>query len=404
MSDEDLAELQHGLLEARQRSKAVVERLANADLLSPQRHSEVDKTLAEYFVHDVSSSQTPRQLRHAYIEALNLESEELEELYQLGLVNEYTFLDLRTRLRRKRDGWAAVQGDEKSIDAGLQSNPFETLERIALRWMRERNALAWILARFQRARLSQGVQRDIATILCAESVITNLPLRPGLESPDIATVVTHYQQTLEQKRKLLVEIRREFPVFFESLEARLSQAAALNSARNYVEQSYHHGDICAKAFARIDQVLNLAVAELPTIKNPEPGLDAAGLIERVPLFGGLSHDVLSELAEQTRTVTFLSGDEVIGQNEKGNALYTLVQGVVKVSRTQNSTPIEIGQLSQGDFFGEAALLGDDVRTATITAVTPLNLLRLSRRKVLALAEKHPEIRQKLNAANLDRAT
>ena len=55
----------------------------------------------------------------------------------------------------------------------------------------------------------------------------------------------------------------------------------------------------------------------------------------------------------------------------------------------------LNKLSDGDFFGEMALLGDQVRTATVEASTPSTLLRLSRRDVLELAGKNPEVKQRL---------
>lgn len=58
----------------------------------------------------------------------------------------------------------------------------------------------------------------------------------------------------------------------------------------------------------------------------------------------------------------------------------------------------LARLRDGDFFGEMALLGDQVRTATVEASTPSTLLRLSRRDVLQLAGENPEIKQRLHEA------
>jgi len=401
MSEEELAELQRGLLEAEGRAKAVVDRLAAADLLTTQRKASIDDTLVTIFEKDAPSADTRRHLRHAYLEALQLETEELEDLYRLGLIQEYTYLDLRARLRRDRDTWASAT-DISSLDDKRPSNPFLRLERAALRWIRERNSLAWVLARFQRARLSQGVQRDIAGILCGDAVVNALPLRVGLEPADVEKVVGLYQQRVERKRERVAEIRMDFPDFFASLEDRLTQAAALASARNYAETSYHHGDIGAKAFGRIERVLDAAMAELPAVGNPSVGLTAAELIERVPLFGGLPPDVIAKLEEHAQIVTFLTGDVVIGQSEKGNALYILMHGTVDVFRHDHGIETRVASLSQGEFFGERALLGDEVRSATVTAATSLTLLRLTRRNVLTLAGQHSEIAERLKHADSER--
>ena len=58
----------------------------------------------------------------------------------------------------------------------------------------------------------------------------------------------------------------------------------------------------------------------------------------------------------------------------------------------------IAELRDGDFFGEIALLGDQVRTATVKAMTPTTLLRLTRKDVLALAEEDHELKERLEDA------
>jgi len=263
-------------------------------------------------------------------------------------------------------------------------------------------ALAWFLARFQRARLSQGVQRDIAGILCGEAVMKNLRLRAGLEPSDVDKVVDIYQRRVGRKRKRVDEIRGDFPEIFATLEARLTQTAALASAHNHTPMSFHHGNIGAKAFSRIERLLNSAKDRIPAITNPNAGVDPVELIEQIPLFDGLSSDAISALAARAQTVTFFMGDIVIGQNEKGNALYIIMYGIVDVFQDDNGAKTRVGTLSRGEFFGEVALLGDEVRTATVTAKTSLTLLRVTRRTVLSLAEKHADIAERLEHAHSQR--
>ena len=91
-------------------------------------------------------------------------------------------------------------------------------------------------------------------------------------------------------------------------------------------------------------------------------------------------------------------DIIIGEGDRGDALYIINHGWVKVYKEANESKV-IAELRDGDFFGEIALLGDQVRTATVKAMTPTTLLRLTRKDVLALAEEDHELKERLEDAN-----
>ena len=114
----------------------------------------------------------------------------------------------------------------------------------------------------------------------------------------------------------------------------------------------------------------------------------------MPLLNGLSQEVLEKLAQQAKAVTFLTNDIIIGEGERGDALYLITRGQVSVLRHNEV----IAELRDGDFFGEMALLGDQLRTATVKAKIPTTLLRLRRKDVLSLAATDPELKYRLEDA------
>ena len=104
---------------------------------------------------------------------------------------------------------------------------------------------------------------------------------------------------------------------------------------------------------------------------------------------------------------FLVGDIVIGQGDTGDALYIVAKGKVEVSRKESksrgSREDILAILGPGEFFGETALFGDSVRTATVKAKTACLLLRLTQSEILNLAQEHPEIERRLEEAQLSRS-
>ncbi len=114
----------------------------------------------------------------------------------------------------------------------------------------------------------------------------------------------------------------------------------------------------------------------------------------VPLLNGLSNDLLERLSNHAKAMTFLSGDIVIGEGEKGDSLYIITHGLVSVYKNDHEDD-PITEFRDGDFFGEMALLEAQVRTANVKAIKSTTLLRLTRKDVLSLADNEPELKARL---------
>ncbi|MDX8403242.1 MAG: cyclic nucleotide-binding domain-containing protein [Mariprofundaceae bacterium] len=101
-------------------------------------------------------------------------------------------------------------------------------------------------------------------------------------------------------------------------------------------------------------------------------------------------------------VTFLPGDRVIGQGEHGDALYIVMHGLLRVYRSEPGEDHDVALLEDGDFFGEMALLGEQVRVVNVTAIHACELLRIRRDDVLALAQRFPQISHQLHEVEQQR--
>jgi len=69
----------------------------------------------------------------------------------------------------------------------------------------------------------------------------------------------------------------------------------------------------------------------------------------------------------------------------------VLEGEGKVVRSGK----KVGTVLPGDFFGELAAIDAQPRSASVVAVTPLRVLRLFRRHLLALLKDEPQITLKL---------
>jgi CRP-like cAMP-binding protein len=91
-------------------------------------------------------------------------------------------------------------------------------------------------------------------------------------------------------------------------------------------------------------------------------------LARVELLAGLPGQVLGKLAQEMTREELAPGTVVIREGEEGDRFYVVFAGMLTVT---NSTMGERAILRPGDYFGEVALAMNMLRTATITAITPV---------------------------------
>jgi CRP-like cAMP-binding protein len=102
------------------------------------------------------------------------------------------------------------------------------------------------------------------------------------------------------------------------------------------------------------------------------------------MFSELPRKDLERLAGQMELETFLPGQNLITQGERGARAFVIVEGTVKIlvsGRTRR-------RATTGALLGELALLTGGERAATVQAETPVEALSLSSLNLLVLLEHH----------------
>jgi len=118
--------------------------------------------------------------------------------------------------------------------------------------------------------------------------------------------------------------------------------------------------------------------------DAEQGPPELALLRSVPMFSALAPASLELLASELGRMRVARGEEVVRQGDHGDRFYVIERGEVEV--------FEDGVLARregpGDFFGEIALIRDLPRTATVKAVTDLDLVTLEREPFIAAVTGH----------------
>jgi CRP/FNR family cyclic AMP-dependent transcriptional regulator len=115
------------------------------------------------------------------------------------------------------------------------------------------------------------------------------------------------------------------------------------------------------------------------------------LLKRVPLFERCSKSELQRIAQLADEVTLPAGRDLTREGERGKEFVVLVDGRAEVRR--KGQPLR--ELSGGDFLGEIALVADIPRTATVTTLTPVDILLMTARDFRTLLRDVPSIQPKV---------
>jgi CRP-like cAMP-binding protein len=130
--------------------------------------------------------------------------------------------------------------------------------------------------------------------------------------------------------------------------------------------------------------------------TPTPSIDGRSLLARIAIFDGLSRRELDLLHALTGTKRLREREVLFRKGDAGSALYAVLAGRLRVySAGGDAKELVFRMLEPGDVFGEVALFGNQLRSATVDALEPSLLLTLQRRDLLPFLEQHPKVTIKL---------
>lgn len=86
---------------------------------------------------------------------------------------------------------------------------------------------------------------------------------------------------------------------------------------------------------------------------------------------------------------YRSGETVFRQGDPGHTMYIIQAGSVEVSQRKDGREFMIAIRGKGDFFGEMALLQNDMRSTTATAISRTRLIPLTKDIVTDLLKRDP---------------
>ena len=110
-------------------------------------------------------------------------------------------------------------------------------------------------------------------------------------------------------------------------------------------------------------------------------------LKRIPLFEGASDGELAKVAAFAQSKEVPEGEAAVTEGGYSRELLAIEDGTAEVSRDGE----HIADLGPGDVFGEAGMLDDEMRSATVTATSTLKLISMGHFEVKRLKKDAPDV-------------
>jgi voltage-gated potassium channel len=126
------------------------------------------------------------------------------------------------------------------------------------------------------------------------------------------------------------------------------------------------------------------------------------IISNLELTRDLDSNCIADITRHLRSIVLPKNTVVFKKNSSPDAIYFIADGAVEVQiHPRPPSPII---LKKGDVFGEAGLLENRKRNATIRTIRATRLMALDLHDFHRLANDHASLKKKIESINLSRKT
>ncbi len=114
------------------------------------------------------------------------------------------------------------------------------------------------------------------------------------------------------------------------------------------------------------------------------------LIRQFPIFSKIQPAMQKLLVFSSERLKYDVGQVMFNAGDMGDAAYIVIDGSIEISVPTPGGPIVVNKLGRNDIIGEIAIFGDVPRTATATALTPVETLKISKELFEKVIRENPD--------------
>ncbi len=189
----------------------------------------------------------------------------------------------------------------------------------------------------------------------------------------------------------LRNLRKNYPEIYNAISTRQAIRSMLNYERHTVERLQKKGQInsqeASKMLVNIDKRMKRLIFAPPTVQLPETD----DILKDIDWLQNVEPDIFERASKYFQTRVYAVDEDLIKEDTPGDSIYILARGNVKVSAKDEVLAI----LGAGSVFGEMSVLNGEPRTATITAESPVTVLRMRYLKIQRLLRESKNLERNI---------
>ncbi|NKB32736.1 MAG: cyclic nucleotide-binding domain-containing protein [Pseudomonadales bacterium] len=383
-----------GIQRAEASIDASLQELTSNNMISGEQQVELATALKQSIAETNAAAAASDLMHNWQLRTLGWEISELDRLYREGVIPNTAYVDIHYDRVSMIDYVARNPGALSDLAHGRRHSSLKKLDRYLVKTFREKDWAAAALSKYLRLRLQAYLTNTVINLHLYRTVALRIENSSEMSDAIRAELDKFYAVRRDRFQHRLDDVRNEFPVAYEDFESGFAIRASLASALHATDIAHVQGELSDKTFNLITRKLRTVMDEAGFRKARDED-KTLEYVRAVTLFTELPDAALHTIVYHTHGVSYLSGDIIIGEGEAGNALYILIDGEAQAIEIDSDPPEVLGTLVSGDFFGEMALLGENIRSANVEARTSCVLLRISHKAIWKVAAKYPQLHKTL---------
>jgi CRP/FNR family cyclic AMP-dependent transcriptional regulator len=115
-------------------------------------------------------------------------------------------------------------------------------------------------------------------------------------------------------------------------------------------------------------------------------------LKRSQLFGTVPTRELEAVALVAEELRFGRGECIVKEGDVGDSLYLIKQGKVAIlKKNAAGGPTKLAELGLDECFGEMSVIDEEVRSASVEAIAPCTILRISKDALIDVVMNAPPL-------------